>query len=272
MLRNGMEVWMDVTTVANIVASKLKEEPAIQGAFLHHSVAGDDCPDSTYIHISIVSKDTLKDLRKAYGMYEDLLQAIGQLVYITTYEQGHSKGVRALFGRTAYPPVGLNVHLSFCQLKHVTEQDVCASCQLLFDHTGAVKEQLMQVPGETPAERLSRELAQQLQNYPFHLHDATQALAQKDRAGAQSAAEQMRQAVYFAAAVRAGQQTHCAERGWQTLAPGEKWVLENTFQAVTLKNLERLTTLYLACLSSLQTEYNLGQDVERFKQALPELI
>jgi hypothetical protein len=267
-----MEVWMDVTAVVNIVASQLKEEPGIEGAFLHNSVTDNDCPDSTHIHIGVVSRDALKDLRKAYSLHEELLQAIGQSVYISEYEQGHSKGVRALFGRSTFPPLGLSVHLSFCQLKYTAELDVCAGCRVLFDRTGAMKEQLTQTPSETTAERLARELKEQLQSYPFHLHDATLALAHKDRAGAQSAAEQMRQAVYFAAAVRSGQHIHCAARGWQTLAPGEKWVLENTFQAVTFKNLERLTSLYVSCLTSLQTAYNLEQDVERLRQALPELI
>ncbi|HEY3340953.1 MAG TPA: hypothetical protein VGK81_03005 [Anaerolineae bacterium] len=204
-------------------------------------------------------------------MHEELLQAIGQPVYVMEYAQDHNKEVRALFGRSAYPPLGLSVRLIFCQLKHAAEQDAGAGYRLLFDRTGAVKEVLVQAPSETPAERLARELKEQLHNYPFYLHDAAEALAHKNRAGAQSAAEQMRKAIYFAAAARTGQYDHCAERGWQALAPSEKWVLENTFQAVTAKTLERLTLLYINCLTSLQSEHHLEHDVEQLKQALPEL-
>ena len=263
---------MDVTAVVNIVASQLKEESSIEGAFLHNFVTDGDITDSTQIHVGIVSKDLLKDFRKVVGLHESLLQAIGQPIYKLEYEQGHNKEVRALFGRSTFPPLGLSVHLSYCQLKYATELDMCAGCRILFDRTGAVKEQLAQAQSEGVVERLARELRVQIQNYPFDLYAATQALAHKDRAAAQSAVEKMRQAVYFASAVRSGQQIFCAQRGWKTLAPGEKWVLENTFQAVTFKNLERLTALYLACLTSLQTAYNLGEDVERFKRTLPELI
>jgi hypothetical protein len=263
---------MDVTAVVNIVAGKLMEEPGIEGAFLHNSVMDNNRPDSTHIDIGVVSKDSLKDLRKAYGLHEEILQVIGQPVYVAEYAQSHNKEVRALFGRSAYPPLGLSVRLVFCQLKHAGEQDICEGYRLLFDRSGAVKEQLMQAQSEAPDERLARELKEQLHNYPFHLHDAAEALAHKNRAGAQSATEQMRRAIYSAAVARTGQHDHCAERGWQALAPSEKWVLENTFQAVTAKTLERLTNLYINCLSSLQTEYHLELDVEQLKQALTELI
>ena len=263
---------MDVTAIVAIVVKQLKEEPGIEGAFLHHPILDKDCQDATNIDIGIVSKDTLKDFRKAYGLYEDILCNLGSPIQIMEREREHCKEARALYGRSAFPPLGLCVRLVFCQLKYVAEQDVSAGYQLLFDRTGEVKEQLTQALPEQPAERTARELQQQLSAYPFHLHNVARALARKDRAGAQSATELMRQAVYFAAAVRSGQHTHCAERGWHTLAPGEKWVLENSFQAITLKSIERLTNLYIACLSALPAEYHLDEGVAQLKHALPELI
>ncbi len=263
---------MDVQAVLGIVSDTLRAEPGIVGAFVLSPVVEKDCHDTNSVDVGVVTKDTLKDLRKAVGLYEDLLNAIGTPVYLMEREREHGREVRALYGRSAFPPLGLCVSLAFSQLKYVVEQAPCCGYQMLFDRSGAVARQLAEAQPEHPPEAIALELKQQLSDYPFHLHDAARALTHKDRASAQSAIEQMRKSIYYAAAVRAGQHAHGARRGWHSLAPGEKWVLEHSYQHVTLRSVERLTDLYIACLTDLQGAYPIEQDVERLKQAVPELL
>jgi hypothetical protein len=205
-------------------------------------------------------------------LHDELLRRLGTPVYVMEREWEHCKEARALYGSVAYPPLGLCVSLTFSQLKHLAEQAPQAGYAMLFDCSGAVKAQLDPLLPVQAPEAVALELKHQLNAYPFHLHDAARALARKDRATAQSAIEQMRTAIYYAAAVRAGQHAHGTQRGWHSLAPGEKWVLEHSFQHATLRSVERLTDLYIACLTDLQGAYGMQQDVDQLKQAVPELL
>lgn len=263
---------MDVRAVQVLVSDTLQVEPGVVGVFLLSPVLQPGCQDVNGIDVGVVTKDTLKDLRKAYELHNDLLHAVGMPVYLKEDEREHCKEVRALYGRSSFPPTGLCVNLVFCQLKYIAEQTPYCEYQVLFDRSGTVAKHLAAVLPEYPPEAITLELRQQLSNYPFHLHDAARALARKDHAAAQSAIEKIRTLIYYAAAVRAGQHTQDAQRGWHALAPGEKWVLEHSYQHATLRSVQRLTDLYIACLTDLQKTYPIGQDLEQLRQAVPELL
>ena len=102
---------MDVSAIVAMIAKQLSEEPGIEGIFLQHPIAEKDCPDSTQVDIGVVTKDTLKDLRKAYGLHADILCSPATPVQMMEREWEHCKEARALYGRSAFPPLGLCVSL-----------------------------------------------------------------------------------------------------------------------------------------------------------------
>ena len=263
---------MDIAKIASIVKQEIEAEPGIEGAFLSGSAANKECDEFSDIDIGIVSRDTLKDFRKAYGLREDILRAIGQPVHLMEMEWDHCKRVGALYGKSQYPPIGLKIDLVFSQLKHVVELMPQSSYRIIFDRTGELEPQLEQHPQRKTKDEIEQELKQHLSSYPFYLHDAVRAFGRKDHANAQSLTDMMRKAIYYTAAVRAGSYAIGSKQGLNYLSPGEKWILEHSYQTVTRKTIEKLTDLYISCLTQVQAEYQIEQDVEQFKHSLPELL
>src|SRR5437879_682287 len=112
---------MDIAKIVGIVSQEIAAEPSIEGAFLCVSAASIEGDAFSDIDIGIVSRDTLKDFRKAYGLREDILNAIGQPVHLMEMERDHCKSIGALYGKSQYPPIGLKIDLVFSQLKYVAE-------------------------------------------------------------------------------------------------------------------------------------------------------
>jgi hypothetical protein len=275
---------MDVQEIVKIVVEQISAEPGIEGAFLygaahdgtHDNNEQDQDPFTSQadLRIGIVTKDTLKEFRKAYTLHEDILPAIGQPVFQLEEEEQHIRRVTALYGKTQYPPTGMKVMLVFSQLKYLDEQEPYVGWKLILDRAGEVQaalEQLTPAPAKTQDE-IAQELKQQISAYAMHLYDVARAFERKDRADVQALTEQMRSAIYYAAALRAGRYARGAWRGLHYLAPGEKWVLEYSYQNVTRKTVQKLTDLYLACLGDVQARYAIEQDVQQLKQSLPELL
>src|SRR5690242_13603227 len=127
---------MDIAKIVDIVNQEIEAEPAIEGAFLSGSAASKECDEFSDIDIVIVSRDTLKDFRKAYVLREDILRAIGQPVHLMEMEWDHCKRVGALYGKSQYPPIGLKIELIFSQLKHVAEQMPHSGYKIIFDRSG----------------------------------------------------------------------------------------------------------------------------------------
>lgn len=263
---------MDIAKIVSIVVEEIAAEAGIAGAFLCGPESSKERDEVADICVGIVSRNTLKDYRKAYGLRENILNAIGQPVHLMETESEHCKRVGVLYGKSQYPPIGLNVELMFSQLKHVAEQAPHGVCRVIFDRDGELEPYLEERPQRQPKDVIEQELKQHLSSYPFYLHEAVRAFGHKDHANAQALTEMMRKAIYYTAAVRAGCYAQGSKQGLNYLAPGEKWILEHSYQALSRKTIEKLTDLYVTCLTQVQAEYQIEQDVEQFRQSLPELL
>ena len=283
-----MEVREVINSSINGIIKRMRDEPSVEWAFLAGSLADQRRDAFSDIHLGVVSRDTLKDFRKAYALREDILSEIGQPLHLIEREWEHCKMVSVLYGKTKFPPGGLEIDLVFSQLKHLGQQNPHGRYRIIYERSEALKAQFERLPRQKPREEVEQELRQYLSGYPFYVYEVVKAFGRKDWANAQSLAEQMRKAIYFTAAVRAGCFEHGyapgtsfsaversvsgSKRGLDHLSPGEKWVVENSCQAVTRKTIQRLVDLYLACLTAVQAEYQIEQDVERLRQTLPELL
>ena len=263
---------MDTAAVVSMVVKQIGSEAGIEGAFLAGSAAGKSRDEYSDVDICIATADTLKDLRKAYGLREDIFNAVGQPLSLMELELEHAKLTGAVYGKSLFPPVGLRVDLVFCQLKYAAEQMPHSEYQLLFDRSGLLKTALAKRAARKPKDEIEQELRQRLAEFSFYLHGAACAFGRNDRASIHTQAEQLRVAIYGAAAVRAGSYAHGAKRGLAHLTPDEKWVLEHSYHPVTRRTIRQLIDLYVACLTDIQAEYGLEDALARFEQSLPELF
>jgi hypothetical protein len=264
------ESRMRVERVVKIIIDKIDQETGVEGAFIAGSLAHWGPDEFTDIEIGIVSKDTLKDFRKACSLRDDLLSAIGQPAHLLEREWEHCKSISALYGKSQYPPVGMRLTLVCSQLKHVAEQMPNRFTDVIYDPDGTLLRHMADLPTTKSRDEIAQELRQHLTRYAYHLYDMLKAFSCRDRANVQSIAEHMRQAIFFTASLRSNM--HGPNTGLFHLLPGEKWIVENSYQAVTRKSVNRLTELYLVCLADVQAEYGIEQEVEQFKQSLPDLL
>jgi predicted nucleotidyltransferase len=263
---------MDFTKVANIVVQQIKDEPAVEGVFLFGSIAAKKNDDYSDIDIGIVSRDTVKDYRKAYGLSGDIFNAIGKRIAVLEQDEERTHMASALYGKTEYPPLGLKVDLLFSQLKNLADKMLQASDFIVFDRNAGLASLLEKHAKSKSKDDFAAKLKENLNEYPFYVYEAVRAFGRKDHARVQSAAEQMRKAIYHVAAVRAGHSGHGGAYGLVNLAPGEKWVVEHSYQTCTRKTVQKLTELYIACLADIKSAYHIEAEVSAFQQSLSDLL
>ncbi len=264
---------MDFSKVVNSVIQQIKDETAVEGVFLFGSAAANKQDDYSDLAIGIATRDNVKDYRKAYGLSEDIFNAIGKRIGLQEQDQEHTHTANALFGKTAYPPLGLKVDLLFSQLKHLADKMPQSSELIAFDRNAGLASLLDKHAKSKSKDDIAAKLKENLNEFPFYLYDAVRAFGRKDHARVQSSAEEMRKAIYHVAAVRAGRSGHGSSgQGLANLAPGEKWVVEHSYQTCTRKTVQKLTELYVACFADIQTIYHIEPEVAVLQQSLTDLI
>ncbi len=264
---------MDFTKVVNIVAEQIKDDPAVEGVFIFGSIAAKKHDEFSDIDVGIATRDNLKDYRKACGLTESVLSAIGKRIAVSEEDEDeHTHTASALFGKTEYPPMGVKVDLLFSQMKHLGDKTPRSADFIIFDRNGSVASLIEKYAKSKPKDDITGKLKENLNEFPFYLYDALCAFGRKDHARVQSAAEQMRKSIYHVAAVRAGSKGQNSSYGLVNLAPGEKWVVEQSYQTCTRKTVMKLTDLYLSCFSGIQTIYHLEPEVTTLQQALSDLM
>jgi len=240
--------------------------------FLFGSVAAKKNDDYSDIDIGIATKDTIKDYRKAYGLSASIFDAIGRRISLLEEEQEHTRMSSALFGRVEYPPLGLKVDLLFSQMKHLVDKMPHAADFIVFDRSGGLASLVEKHAKSKSKDDIVHKLKENLSEYPFFVYDVVRAFGRKDHARVQSTAEQMRKAIFHVAAVRAGHPMNGRAYGLANLAPGEKWVVEHSYQTCTRKTVEKLTELYVACLADIKSAYHIEDEVNAFEQSLSDLL
>lgn len=263
---------MDVLKVVNIAVEKVKDEPAVEGLFLFGSFASKTQDEFSDIDIGIATRDTVKDYRKAFGMSDDIFSAIGRRIGLLDDEQEHTHMTSALYGKSEFPPLGLRVDLLFGQLKHLAEKIPGEPGNIVFDRSGGLAAWLEKRAKTRTKDDIADCLRQSMNAFPFYVYDVARAFGRRDRARAQSTADQMRKAIFRVAAVRAGHGGNGGPYGLMDLKPGEKWIVEQTYQVCTRRTVQKLTELYMTCLADVQGAYRIEDEVSAIQHSLIDII
>jgi len=258
--------------VVRAIAERLAAEVSIEGAYLAGSLVNEFADVFSDIDLGIASLDSAVALEQAYGLRHELLAMAGErLTYI---ERGweHCQMIAALFGKSEFPPAGLEIDLVFSQLQHVTEQMPYTAYRVLFDRRGALAEALRKMGKVRPRQEIEEELGSRFRSYLFALHDAVKACERGDVFQLQTQLEVLRGHVFYAAALRRGAEVYGPKRAYRFLSPDEQQVVQESYTVPVRETIERLSQLFLNCLGELQPSPQAQGELERFRGSLRELL
>jgi len=263
---------MNWRTIVSSIVEQIKNSSSIEGVFLSGSLIDENKDRYSDIDLGIASRNSSESFRKAYSLRHRIVAAVGQPVQFIERGWEHCRMIATLYAKSQFPPNGLEVDVVFSQLKHVSEQMPYADYEVVFDRSGRLKRALDAIARRKPKREIERELKQQLNWFPFYVHDAVKAYKRRDLFNLQSLLEEMRKAIFFAAATQAGGQVYGAKRVFKFLSVAERQIIETSYRESTERTIQSLTESYVACLTALQSDYHIEQDVERFRASLRELI
>ncbi|HVO70889.1 MAG TPA: hypothetical protein VMT24_12640 [Aggregatilineaceae bacterium] len=263
---------MDQQEVVNRIVHPIENHPAVEGAYLCGSLVNEHRDRFSDVDVGIASGDSGGDIERAYTLREPMLAAIGTPVHVTERGWEHCRMIAALYGKTLFPPVGLEVDLVFSQLQHVSEQMPYAQYMILLDRHGELKRELDRIGRPRPNQVTAQEIRQHLKGLPFVVHDALKAHGRGDVFHFQSLLDELRTAVFFVAAARQGGQVFGSKHAARYLSAAERQAIEASYREFSRQTLEHLLDLYLSHLEAIRSEYGLETDVAHFQTALRELV
>ena len=190
--------------IISTLVQELECASCIEGIFLSGSLVNEHKDQYSDIDLGIGTSNTPGAFDEAYALRHHLLNTVGQP--IQTLERGwqHCQMVAALYGKSHFPPIGLEIDLIFSQLNHVPEQMPYADYRILFDRTGKLKKVLDEMGRRMPRGELEQELRHHLSWFLFYVYDALKAHERKDSLALHALLEEMRKLIYQAAAARCG--------------------------------------------------------------------
>lgn len=250
----------------------LEDELSVEGAFLSGSLVNEYEDRFSDVDLGIASEDSAQALEEAYALRHRLLGVAGRPMHCIERGWDHCRLIAALYGRSQFPPVGLEVDLVFSQLQYVGEQMPYAAYQVLLDRRGRLAPLLARVGGTRPDLQVTEELEGHFRSYPFCVHDALKACLRGDAFQAQSLLEEMRRLFFAAAAAQHGQQVYGSKRAYLYLSADERQLVAASYATPTEETVQQLTELYLRCLDELAPRYGLASAVDRFRTLLGELL
>lgn len=263
---------MDLRRVIDLLVAHLENEPSVEGAFLAGSLVNENRDEYSDVDLGVASADSQAAFEAAYALRGRLLAAVGEPVHAIERGWGHCQMVAALYGKSAFPPVGLEVDVVFSQLQHVGEQMPYAPYEVVFDRAGRLKPALDGLPRQPPSAEVKPELEAHMRGFPFAVHDALKAHGRGDSFCLQAVLEGMRQAIFHAAAARDGVPVYGAKRAYRHLSAFERRVIEDSYRDNTERSVQQLTRLYTNCLSEIQSDYQIEAAVEHLQNALLEIL
>lgn len=263
---------MDQQDVVNRIVHQIEAQPAVEGAYLCGSLVNERRDMFSDVDMGIASEDSAEALDEVYASREPILAAIGPPVHVIERGWEHCRMVAALYGKTLFPPVGLEVDLVFSQLQHVSEQMPYAQYAVLFDRRGKLTPALDRIGPPRPSQVTAQEIRQHLRACPFVVHDALKAYGRGDVFHFQSLLDELRQAAFCVAAARQGGQVFGSKHAARYLSAEEKQAIEDSYREFSRRTLEHLVGLTLSHLEAIRSEYGLEPDVARLRAALHELL
>src|SRR3990172_7062693 len=107
--------------VVDAIAKVLIREAAVEGVFLSGSlVAGRDWFSD--IDLGVASRNSAEAFRMAWPRRGPIRRGVGPRGRVLERGWGHSRMAALLYGKSLFPPIGLQVDVVFSQIKHVGEQ------------------------------------------------------------------------------------------------------------------------------------------------------
>jgi len=263
---------MDVRKIVAAIVEIVCEDQSVEGAFLSGSLVNADRNRWSDIDLGIVSKDTSKDFERVYSLREQIMRSAGRPLHFLERGWQHCRMVAILYGKSQFPPVGLEIDLIVSRLRHVSEQMPYAEYEVVFDRAGRLRRALERLERTKPKPETREELAKHLTWFPFYVHDALKAWKRGDAFHGQSLLEEMRTLLFFAAALREGAQVHGSKRAYRYLSPVERQRVTSSYREFARTSVKSLTEAYLSCLREIQCEYDIAHEVETFNGIVRELL
>ncbi len=263
---------MKYEEILDTLVSKLETVPSVEGAFLSGSLVNQYQDEFSDIDLGITSRNSAKALDSIFSSYHQLMAAVGTPVHSLERGWGHCKMVAALYGKSQFPPIGLEIDFIFSQLRHVSEQMPYAEYKVVFDRNGGLGPALKKLSPIKPSDENKQELVQHLKWYPFYVHDTLKAHKRGDMFQFQSLLEEMRKLVFFAIATHKGKLIYGSKRAYRYLSANERQIIVDSYQTFDRKSIDQLTYLYIEHLQSLQANYAITSSLERLQSALRELL
>ncbi len=263
---------MDLRWVIDAMVAQIENEPPVEGAFLSGSLINENRDPFSDVDIGVASMDSAEAFEAAYALRGRIMAAVGEPVHFIERGWEHCKMIAVLYGKSAFPPVGLEVDAVFSQLQHVGEQMPYAPYEVVLDRAGRLKPALDRLPQQKPREEVRQELEGHMRGFPFGVHDALKACGRDDFFCLQAVLEGMRHAIFHAAAARDGVQIYGAKRAFRHLSAFERRVIEDSYRDGTNRSIQQLAGLYANCLTEIQAEYQIETAVEHLQSALLEIL
>jgi len=257
--------------VVHAVVDGFVHERAVEGVYLSGSlVRGRDWFSD--IDLGVASQNSVAAFQKVWALRQRLSEAVGPPVRLLERGWGHCRMVAILYGKSLFPPSGLQVDVVFSQLRHVGEQMPYERSRVLFDRSGRLRGALAARRRQKPALEIRQDLAERMLWFGFFVHDALKAYGRRDLFNFQFLLEQMRGAFYHAAGERSGRRVYGSKGAFRYVTPAERKAVEVSYREFTPQTVRRLARVYHACLATVVPRYGLQQEFNDLDRALEEML
>lgn len=262
---------MDWHLVVERIVQEAQGEPSIEGVFLGGSLVTDTWDEFSDIDLGIATANTVQDLDRAYTLRERFAAVVGRPLHVLEKQWEHSRLTSLLFGKSQFPPAGLELDVFFGRLQYLSELMPGARFGVVFDRSGRLGAALEELDRTRREAEVKRDLAEQLVTFPFDVNHAVKAQARGDLFNYQFVMERMRAAVFSAAASRQGAVVRGSKRASRYLSEPEQQVILRSYCEFSHAAIDEVVEFYLSLLSQSQEEYGIEDEVRHLSQALAEL-
>jgi predicted nucleotidyltransferase len=263
---------MNYQKALDALANKLATFPSVEGAFLAGSLADQFQDEFSDIDLGVATKNSAEAFSETFALRHQLITAVGEPAHFLERGWEHCKMIAALYGKSQFPPIGLEIDIIFSQLRYVSEQMPYSEYKIVLDRNGKLRPKLAKIGQSKPSQDIEKEIAQHLKWFPFYVHDARKACRRGDGFQVRSLLEEMRKLIFFAAATCQGGQVFGSKRAYRYLSAAERQILEESYCRSDENTVAQLARLYLERLTELQLNYQIAADVESAETVLRKLL
>jgi predicted nucleotidyltransferase len=113
--------------IVKTIVDRLEPEPYIEGAFLSGSLVNENRDRFSDVDLGIASQNNPEAAQKAYSLRHHLVNAVGQPVQFVERGWHHCQMIAVLYGKSQFPPIGIEVNLVFRQITiHLRANALCS--------------------------------------------------------------------------------------------------------------------------------------------------